>query len=39
MDKANLEEWVEQHREEFISFLVDLVRTPSESGQEQDVAR
>jgi putative selenium metabolism hydrolase len=39
MDRASVEEWVGQHREEFISFLVDLVRTPSESGQEQDVAR
>ncbi|MHB1404572.1 MAG: YgeY family selenium metabolism-linked hydrolase [Desulfitobacteriaceae bacterium] len=36
--QTNVEEWIEQHREEFISFLVDLVRIPSESGQEKGVA-
>ena len=36
--QLNIGEWVERHREEFISFLVDLVRIPSESGQEKGVA-
>ncbi|WP_206811856.1 YgeY family selenium metabolism-linked hydrolase [Paradesulfitobacterium ferrireducens] len=35
---TELKQWVEQNQEEFISFLVDIVRIPSESGQEKGVA-
>ncbi len=39
MSQANIEQWIEQYREEFISFLADLVRIPSESGRETGVAK
>lgn len=36
--KNSVATWVEQNSDAFISFLVDLVRIPSESGQESRVA-